>query len=101
MELTNTGENAMKNQENRIVGMKLTGIRKTTGEREEIAGTTGFEIMDNKRVADIYDWLISIVVDGEFDDYFENYEIEAVKTFTETSLVNQSVIEAKRQEKAA
>lgn len=101
MELTNTGENAMTNTENKIVGMKLTGIRKTTGEREEIAGTTGFEVMGNKRIVEIYDWLISIVVDGEFDDHFENYEIEAVKTFTETSLVNQSVIEAKRQEKAA
>ena len=82
MELTNTGENAMKNQ---IVKMTLTGIRTKNGKREEIAGCTGMKVLTKQEIADRQKWFDEIVESGEYDDHFTGYQVEYIKAHMEVT----------------
>lgn len=72
---------------NKIVAMKLTGINKKRGEREEIAGTWGVEYMTEEKIADIHSWLVKESKNPEWTDHFEHLQIEVTKTFAEIQVV--------------
>ena len=86
MELINTGENAMTNT-NKIVGLKLTGINKKRGGREEIAGTWGVSYMTEEKIAEVRAWLIKESQNPEWTSHFEHLQIEVTKTFAEIEAV--------------
>ena len=89
MELTNTGENTMKNQ---VVKMTLTAIRNSTGEREEIAGDTGLKPFTKQEIADRQKWFDEVVENIQFDDFWSgkepshiSFRVEYLKVFMETT----------------
>ena len=80
------GNDEMTNT-NQIVNMKLTGINKKNGKREEIAGTYGLAYVDSKKELDMRAWFLKEVKSGDWDNYFTDFAIEVTRTTTELEVV--------------
>jgi predicted transcriptional regulator len=69
-----------------IVNMKLTAINKKNGEREEIAGTTGYDYINSKKELDMRAWFVKEVQSGAWDEHFSDFRIEVARAVVESEV---------------
>lgn len=77
----------LTNKENRVVGLTLTAVSKKTGEREDLAGSTGISFMNYEDVEKQYNWLVETAKSEDFQEYFTDFEIEKIYTKVEVDRV--------------